>query len=108
MLQSSAETNWVAVAMSWQLMVALKSDGTLWKWEWKTSNPAADFTGPPTRLGIHHDWVAIAAGSGDGVVALAADGSLWFWPYRKNYEYETLLKLPKQPQLLDTVFGRTD
>lgn len=93
--------------MSWQLMVALKSDGTLWKWEWKTDS-RSDFTGTPTRLGIHHDWVAVAAGFGDGVVALAADGSLWFWPYRPNYEYETLLKLPKQPQLLGNVFNKTD
>ena len=106
-LQSGAETNWVAVAMSWQFMVALKSDGTLWKWEWKTGSQS-DYTGLPTRLGIHHDWVSITAGFGDGVVALAADGSLWFWPYRQNYEYATLLKLPKQPQLLGNVFGKAD
>jgi hypothetical protein len=62
---------------------------------------------PPTRLGIHNDWVAIASAWED-VVALAADGSLWLWPDHEQYERYTLLKLPKQPQFLGNVFGKAD
>jgi hypothetical protein len=59
-------------------------------------------------MGIHNDWVAIV-GTGNGVVSLAADGSLWFWPDREAYEYSPmLLKLPKQPQFLGNVFGKSD
>jgi hypothetical protein len=62
---------------------------------------------PPTRLGIHNDWVAIT-GAWEDVIALAADGSLWLWPDRQEYERFNLLKLPKQPQFLGNVFGKSD
>jgi hypothetical protein len=39
------------------------------------------------------------------VVTLAADGSLWFWPNPER-DVRTLLKGPKQPQLLGNVFDR--
>jgi ABC-type transport system involved in multi-copper enzyme maturation permease subunit len=109
-LKSGTETNWASVAVTWGWMVALKSDGTLWKWDWQHHSFAFDFTAPPTRLGIHNDWVAITITEG-GVVSLAADGSLWFWPDRRNYEYQyrpLLLKLPKQPEFLGNVFGKAD
>jgi hypothetical protein len=89
-------------------MVALKSDGTLWQWNKRYRLPADAYAAPPTRLGIHNDWVAIA-GNWDGIIALAADGSLWFWPDREAYEYSPmLLKLPKQPQFLGNIFGKAD
>ena len=107
-LQSSTETNWVSVAVIWDWMVALKSDGTLWEWRRKNHFFAVDFTVPPTRLGIHNDWISIVNVEG-GVVSLAADGSLWLWPNREYYEYsQALLKLPKQPQFLGNVFGKAD
>jgi hypothetical protein len=40
------------------------------------------------------------------VIALAADGGLWLWPDRELYP-QYLLKLPKQPQLLGNIFGKT-
>ena len=106
-LQSGMETNWVSVAVIWDFrMVALKSDGTLWKWNNHVF--PLDFTAPPTRMGIHNDWVAIV-GTGNGVVSLAADGSLWYWPARNLYEWsQPLLKLPKQPRFLGNVFGKAD
>jgi len=109
-LQSGTETNWVSVAVTWDWMVALKSDGTLWEWRCENHPFAVDFTAPPTRLGIHNDWTSIVHVEG-GVVSLAADGSLWFWPYREYYEYtqsQYLLKLPKQPVFLGNVFGKAD
>ena len=58
---------------------------------------------PPTRLGIHNDWVGLT-GTWAGVVSLAADGSLWLWPGTDNYS-GALMKPPKQPQFLGNVFG---
>jgi ABC-type transport system involved in multi-copper enzyme maturation permease subunit len=106
-LQSGTETYWVSAAVTWSFgMFALKSDGTLW--EWNPHYPFGPFTARPTRMGIHNDWVAIV-GTGNGVVSLAADGSLWFWPDRRMYEWsQLLLKLPKQPQFLGNVFGKSD
>ena len=106
-LQSGMETNWVSVAVTWSFrMVALKFDGTLW--ECSRNNSPFAVPAPPTRIGIHNDWVAIV-GTGDGVVSLAADGSLWFWPDRNRYEWsQHLLKFPKQPRFLGDIFGKAD
>ena len=107
-LQIGNETNWMAVVLDPSQMVAIKADGTLWKAdiEWEITSqhsiPVA-FKIPPTRLGIHNDWVAIGS-AWDGIVSLAADGSLWFWPGANS----ALLKPPKQPQLLGNVFGKAD
>jgi ABC-type transport system involved in multi-copper enzyme maturation permease subunit len=106
------ETNWTAVALAWRRMVALKSDGTLWQWNynrtWDISQEQIILAAqkPPIRLGVHNDWVAIAS-TWEDVIALAADGSLWLWSDREQYERFTLLKLPKQPQFLGNVFGDT-
>ena len=108
------ETNWTAVALNWQRMVALKSDGSLWQWHfnnpWGVSSQEQLVVAaqqPPARLGIHSDWVGIA-NTWQDMVALAADGSLWLWPDREQYEEFTLVKLPKQPQFLGNVLGKAD
>jgi ABC-type transport system involved in multi-copper enzyme maturation permease subunit len=108
-LQIGNETNWMAVVLDPSQMVALKSDGTLWKAdiEWDITSQhsiSVAFKIPPTRLGIHNDWVAIGGYSWHGSVSLAADGSLWFWPGANS----ALLKPPKQPQYLGNVFGKAD
>ncbi len=114
MLQIGKENGWWAVAVNYGRMVALKSDGSLWQWHFsdpwnmKPAQLVMAAQKPPTCLGNHRDWVAIA-NSGADVIALAADGSVWLWPDRESYEeYPTLLKLPKQPQFLGNVFGRAD
>jgi len=107
------ETNWTAVALSWGNTVALKSDGSLWQWQlrrqWNDSltNLIQSAQKPPMRLGTQNDWGAIA-NTWEGVIALADDGSLWLWPDRRQYEQETLLKLPKQPQPLGNIFSKPD
>jgi alpha-tubulin suppressor-like RCC1 family protein len=114
-LQVGKENDWRAVAVNDGRMVALKSDGSLWQWHflnpWDMSQEQLiqSAQGPPTRLGIHNDWVAIAS-TWDDVIALATDGSLWLWPDREQNEYEryTLLKLPRQPQFLGNVFSKSD
>jgi hypothetical protein len=112
-LQVGKENYWRAVAVNYGRMVALKSDGSLWQWHfpnpWEMSQEQLILTvqEPPTRLGMHNDWVAIT-GTWEDVIALAADGSLWLWPDREQYERNTLLKLPKQPEFLGNVFGKSD
>ena len=68
--------------------------------------PAEELKIPPTRLGIHNDWLGLT-GTWDGAVALAADGSLWFWP-NPDYYSGALMKPPKQPVFLGNVFGKAD
>jgi ABC-type transport system involved in multi-copper enzyme maturation permease subunit len=104
--QVGRQMNWVSVALSWDRMTALKSDGTLWQWENLQGWYPDKF--PPTRLGIHDDWVAVTGVQGD-VISLAADGSLWLWPNPDNYAYsQLLLKIPKQPKFLGNIFKKPD
>jgi hypothetical protein len=113
-VRAGTKTNWTAVALTWNKIVALKSDGSLWQWDINQGRNSSDqgnlfrlIQKPPARVGIHSDWVAMTR-TWDGVIALAADGSLWLWPDRDQYEYSTLLRLPKQPRLLGNVFGKAD
>ena len=106
-LQVGKENDWRAVAISYQMMLALKSDGSLWQWNFKNQSATESANVSPTRLGIHDDWVAIT-GRWGCVIALAADGSLWLWPDKKSYDNGYLLKLPKQPQYLGNIFGKSD
>jgi hypothetical protein len=104
-VQVGKETNWVAVAVNLESRVALKADGSLWKWIVVQVSASEVAKIPPTRLGIHSDWVALT-GTRFGAVSLAADGSLWFWPDAGYYD-GVLLKTPKQPQLLGNIFSDT-
>jgi hypothetical protein len=112
-LQVGKENDWRAVAVNYDMMVALKSDGSLWQshffnpWNMSQGQFILAAQKPLTRLGIHNDWIAIAS-TWEDTIALAADGSLWLWPNRAQYERSTLLKLPKQPQFLGKVFGKSD
>jgi ABC-type transport system involved in multi-copper enzyme maturation permease subunit len=120
MVQVGKGKDWEAVAASGHSLVALKSDGTLWKWDvyrmapsevsawnWERESPSVIANATPTRLGIHKDWVAVAK-DWHGVVSLAADGSLWFWPDKSAFEYSSLLKLSRKPELLANIFGPPD
>jgi ABC-type transport system involved in multi-copper enzyme maturation permease subunit len=98
-IQFGTETNWVKVAESWNRAVALKSDGSLWQWDFNKLNSYG------VRLGIHNDWVGLTA-TWNGTISLAADGSLWFWP---GQEYDgALLKATRKPQFLANVFSQGD
>jgi alpha-tubulin suppressor-like RCC1 family protein len=106
-LQVPVGTGWTAVAVTYHMMVALKSDGSLWQWKFERGSATEALHVAPTRLGIHDDWVGLA-GTWGGAVSLAADGSLWFWPDRKYYGNDELIKLPKQPQFLGNVFNASN
>lgn len=117
-------TNWVAVAGDWDKAITLKSDGTLWLWDfrfnptrWEPENFEQEVVKTvPVRLGTHSDWVAIC-----GDVSLAADGGLWFWPLvdasqlagflglehnnNSGQNWLPLLDISRKPQLLGNVFS---
>lgn len=107
-LQVGNENNWRAVAVNYDMMVALKADGSLWHWNFREGDIVHAAKDSPTRLGIHNDWVAIE-GNWNSVIAVAGDGSLWLWPDRNfyGYGYEMLIKLPKQPELLGNIFTKS-
>ena len=77
----------------------------MWEWNLNAKSSLEAVKIPPTRFGIHNDWVGLTNTLG-GAVSLAADGSLWFWP---GADYECpVLKAPKQPQPLGNVFSKPD
>jgi alpha-tubulin suppressor-like RCC1 family protein len=78
----SADTNWVDAAFGNQVLLAIKSDGTLWAWGREASNYTGVTGQPiiPTRVGTNSDWqfVSCAEWARDIYVVLwKKDGSLW-------------------------------
>jgi hypothetical protein len=102
-VQVGNDTDWVGVTVTWDQVVALKTDGSLWQWKFPEENITLLAKTPPERMGIHSDWRAVK-GLWTGTITLAADGSLWFWPTPEFYD-GALLKAPKQPQFLANVYG---
>jgi alpha-tubulin suppressor-like RCC1 family protein len=122
--QIGSGTNWLALAGGGDKVVTLKSDGTLWLWNFRDRpNGRQDevrwkqevLKTVPVQLGTHADWLAVS-GHSSGLVALAADGSLWFWPvenaerYFSSYDYggthiHPVLDVSHKPQWLGNVFG---
>ena len=115
-VQIGNETNWLAAADCWPTLVALKNDGSLWKWDYRFESKTLTWQ----KLGIHSDWVAIQ-GSYNGIMSLAADGSLWHWQFVPFYNYyyggnakRYLLGVslfptpPRKPEFLGNIFGKPD
>ena len=80
-------------------IIALRSDGTLWKWShlWQLDFDPEKIHA--TQLGNHSDWMALPD-SWSGI-ALAADGGLWFWGMR-----DVLFLAPsRKPVFIGNIFG---
>lgn len=85
LVQIGKDANWTQV-MGGNQWLALKSDGTIWKWKRRRGESMQEFFGkPPVQLGSHNDWVGLGCWTGRPA-ALSADGALWVWP---NQEEET-------------------
>ena len=63
-VQVGTETNWTAVALNWKRMVALKSDGSLWQWQfinpWNMSREQLILSQLKSR---RRDWASTMTGS---------------------------------------------
>jgi ABC-type transport system involved in multi-copper enzyme maturation permease subunit len=106
-LPLGSETNWLAVAGRYSTPATLKSDGTLWAWDFRENPVNHRTSAKATRLGTHSDWRAITAVAG-GIVSLAADGSLWLWRFDEPYSNPTLLRPTRKPQLIGNVFANAE
>ena len=92
-------------------MLALKTDGSIWKWR-IDNQEGAEFvrlSEPPVRLGTHHDWVALGCWGYENV-ALAADGTLWNWPatdwparYYRGMEPAPWLAPSRRPAIIENI-----
>ena len=103
-LQLGKNMKWKAATFfDWgNAIIALRSDGTLWKWSpfWQLGHDAGKIHA--TQLGNHSDWIALPSWwSG---MALAADGSLWCWDMR----YPIWLAPSRKPVYLGNIFGKTN
>jgi len=69
------ETNWRAVQSCTGGCMLVKTDGTLWRWNYSLP---ADWDSW-RRLDRNTDWVSLSRAGYGRVMALAADGGLWLW-----------------------------
>jgi ABC-type transport system involved in multi-copper enzyme maturation permease subunit len=106
-VQIGSETDWKAVAGRWSALLAVKTDGSLWKWDSESQPNKLSWK----RLGNHSDWVAIKDSWGGGM-ALAADGSLWYWQTFPLYIEKSrhlppfMLAAPRKPALIGNIFDK--
>ena len=83
-LQVGADTDWAAVSVGYNQVIAIKRDSTLWGFGRNGEGQAGDSATldniylPGVRIDSNHRWVAISAGN-DHCLGLQKDGSVWSW-----------------------------
>jgi len=105
--QIGTDTNWVALAGSMSDFVALKTDGTLWRWNLTSGEAARLAQAKPERFDGRSDWVGLVSAE-DGVAALAADGRIWFWHLEERHpgvQSPRLLAPSRRPELVANLFS---
>ncbi len=108
-IQLGKDTDWRAVAGEGGLIITLKADGTMWRWEFPEDSLARPESASAVRLGIHSDWVAVLSQFGS-VTSLAADGGLWLWQFdsrhfsRGDEMIPPLLSTSRKPQKIGNIF----
>lgn len=86
---------WKQVVLVFNAIVAIRSDGTLWRWR------SWDLKGAkPVQLGTHSDWISLSK-DWSATIALASDGSLWAWD---NLSDHVLLAPSRKPVYLGNIF----
>jgi hypothetical protein len=106
------DSDWTASSITWDQIYALKTDGTLWKWE--LYNKSSDtipklHTMAPNRASEYSDWIGMIGNNDNDseIITLSADGSLWAWADPDWYR-QTLIKPSKRPRYLGNIFVAND
>ena len=72
-LQVGKDKDWVFISVGYLRSLAIKSDGSLWRWgHWGNVLTA------PTRVGTDKDWIAVSYSSAP-TLGIKRDGTLWGW-----------------------------
>jgi len=101
-LQISHETNWLSATLAGSWIVALRTDGTLWKWK---AYSIDHISKAPEPLGPQSNWVALGGFAGN-LVSLSADGGLWTLSgSAADLHPETWLKPSRLPVRLNNLFN---
>ena len=83
-IQIGTDTDWVKVKAGNALVIAQKSNGTLWGWGrgdyGQTGSGGFSHRRVPTQIGTATDWISFDAGNFHAV-ATKSDGSVWSWGY---------------------------
>jgi ABC-type transport system involved in multi-copper enzyme maturation permease subunit len=84
-------------------IIAIRNDGTLWKWPsfYRVQNNPDSIK--PVQLGNHSDWIALLTYNWRSF-ALAADGSLWAWDEPSKYAW---LAPSRKPAFIGNIFEST-
>lgn len=75
-MQVGTDNDWVAMAAGCRESLAIKADGTLWRWG-VTTNPAVSEPSP-VQVGTQDTWAMVTAAD-HFRLGIRTDGSLWSW-----------------------------
>ncbi len=100
-LNDQRDSLWQGLASDHETLVSLRSDGTLWKWNFPALPAEASQKARSTRLGTRSDWVALSS-FGFDIISLAADGSLWSWQFERRGN-RTFLAPSEKPLYLGNI-----
>jgi len=68
------DSDWNRIAANWSSTLAIKSDGSLWRWGFNHF-PRTEHISYPTRIGSDNDWSDVSVGAGH-CLALKKGGTL--------------------------------
>jgi alpha-tubulin suppressor-like RCC1 family protein len=93
-----SDSKWKAVAFANNFLIALRRDGTLWRWRVSEVFAPVAHSDKPTQVGNYSHWIVL---DDMGAVSLAADGTIWGWDHPSRYKW---LAPSRRPVYLGNIF----
>jgi alpha-tubulin suppressor-like RCC1 family protein len=92
--QVGTSTNWVTVAITYNFVAAIRTDGTLWVWGnnnkglFGNGTPIGVLTTSlfPIQLGTDTNWKDVNLNYNRNCLALKINGTRWGWGYNNNFD----------------------